>query len=135
MSNKKFVPFQNKWQKSSNYTGKSLLISKNLTRADISAAGVQACEVPSKVVERFYGDISPLTSKGRWQILVECGQNGTEDDVFLVVYGVKGHSSPHHINKGEKLTPGALIISNVSTTCQKSTAPKSLLVCCVVMNK
>lgn len=76
---------------------------------------VQPCEVPSKVVEKYFGDISPPISKGRWQISVECGKDGTEDDVFLVVYGVKGHSTPHHINSKEKLTPGALIISDVST--------------------
>lgn len=75
---------------------------------------VQPCEVPSKVVERFFGDISPLISKGRWRILVECGKDGTEDDVFLVVYGIKGQSTPRHINKTEKLTPGALLISDVS---------------------
>ncbi|XP_048764444.2 lipoxygenase homology domain-containing protein 1-like isoform X2 [Ostrea edulis] len=80
---------------------------------EFPAAAVQPCEVPSKVVEKYFGDISPPISKGRWQISVECGKDGTEDDVFLVVYGVKGHSTPHHINSKEKLTPGALIISDI----------------------
>ncbi|XP_061166198.1 lipoxygenase homology domain-containing protein 1-like [Saccostrea echinata] len=81
---------------------------------EFPAAAVQPCEVPTKVVERFYGDISPLVSKGHWRILVECGKNGTEDDIFLVVYGVKGHSTPYHINSKENLSPGALIISDLN---------------------
>ncbi|KAK3092113.1 hypothetical protein FSP39_025311 [Pinctada imbricata] len=73
---------------------------------------------PTKVVEKYYGDIAPVLSKGSYSVSVHCGnqsQSGTEDDVYMVIHGVKDQSEPIHINKTDKFHRGAVIHHNVET--------------------
>ena len=74
-------------------------------------------QCPSKVIEKHFGDIAPLTSKGSYSMWVHCGfdpQGATNDDVYMVVYGVKGHSKPFHLNKGSQFKAGAIVQLTVS---------------------
>lgn len=81
-------------------------------------AGVKPAVVPPSVITKWFKDIQPLKSQGKWSAWVFCGMEnhgGTDEDVYLVICGMNGESQPIKINEKDKLNPSNVVKLDVST--------------------
>ena len=72
---------------------------------------------PSKIVQSLYKDIRPQVSRGNWSIWVHCGPDsngGTEDEVHMIVYGLKGQSKPIQLNEKIEFNQRSIVKTDVS---------------------
>ncbi|XP_069127319.1 uncharacterized protein [Argopecten irradians] len=70
------------------------------------------CMCPNEITQKWFKDVQPLRSRGKWSLWVFCGQQNsgaTTEEVFCVVYGLDGQSDPIHLNADQQFTRGAVV--------------------------
>ncbi|KAJ8306150.1 hypothetical protein KUTeg_016695 [Tegillarca granosa] len=79
--------------------------------------GVRPAVVPPSVITKWFKDIQPLKSQGKWSAWVFCGMEnhgGTDEDVYLVICGMNGESKPVKINEKDQLNPSNVVKLDLS---------------------